>query len=175
MDAYLEFTPKGGKQNIIYIDVAEIRETAANRLIEINKPVASESSQNAKDPETRVKDIKKISHHIYVRGYLSAQTAVIDGVSTPISTIQAKLYLLDKFFWRGYSTGNQIKFYYWGGSYSAGGKNTGNVDPSTRYELVFITKVEFRATSRRGPGQYGSYYDVQRYEVQFDLVRGTPM
>ena len=175
MQAYFEYSPKGGSETKIYVDVEEIRESAANKLIEVNKPVASESKQNSTDPQTKIKDIKRISHHIYVRGYISAQTAVIDGTPTSISAIQAKIYFFDKIFWRGYSTGNQVKFYYWGGSYSGDNKNTGNVDPSTRYELVFINKVEFKDVSKRGPGQYGSYYDVQRYEVQFDLVRGTPL
>jgi len=172
---YFEYTPSGGSATRIYIEAEEIREVLENELIVVTKPISGEAKQNATDPVTRAKDIKRIKHVIFVRGYISQQTAVIDGVSTSISTIQAKNYLLDKILWRGISTNHQVKFYYRGGIMSGDSKNTGNVDPSTRYENVFIRKVEFRDSAARLPIKFNDYEDVQRYEVQIEMIRATPL
>jgi hypothetical protein len=171
----------GAGINRIYIDAAEIREMLTDTLIEVDKPIASEAIQNSTDPSSRVKDIKRISHVIQVKGYVSSQIATIGGSSTNISSIQAKNYFYDRILWRGISTTNQtrqLKFYYRGGTFSSStnAKDLTDSDPSLRYDYVFIKKVEFKDVgSARCSTVFGSYEDVQRYEFTAELVRARPL
>jgi hypothetical protein len=170
----------GAGVNRIYIDLEEVRDMITDTLIEVEKPIAGESNQNSTDPSSRVKDIKRIAHVIQAKGFISAQTAVLAGVSTSISSIQAKIYFYDRILWRGISTTNQtrqLKFYHRGGTFSSvtDAKDLTNSDPSLRYDYVFIKKVEFRDVSTRTSSVFGGYEDVQRYEVTIELKRARPL
>jgi len=128
----------------IYINATMVDEDLQNKLIKVQMPVVSSTSQNTTAPTTKYKDLKRIEHIFTIQGQIRYQKATIAGAQKWLTAAQAKNALI---FYILYTSGN-IEFY-WSSVAKPTAKPNQDVDElmesnvSDRYATTVFDKIKF--------------------------------
>ncbi|HUU77507.1 MAG TPA: hypothetical protein VMX55_04125 [candidate division Zixibacteria bacterium] len=177
-------------QTKIAIEVTKIQENLENKTIKIPIPVVSQSNQNSNSPQTKFKDLKRITHVITIEGKIYNQNTWVKNTGELndetkrqlITATQAKNALI---YYILYTYGNLNL--YWRGTSSS------TADPSDtlsslmdstdtdRVVTVVFDKIEFsEIPAQRAEKIYsisdGYDYDetnTESYDVTITLTKGV--